>query len=267
MNFFLIIKNNINKEYKVYYYNKIKLLIKIVYLLIVLTIFFYILVNDSQNYVFKNEIKFYKKYIISCSRLKKYKNKESIINKYPYLSIILPVYNIEKHFIARVLLSVLNQSFQDFEIIIVNDYSTNNIKQMIDDYKLKEDNIKIIHHNQNLGTYISRVDGVLNANGKYILFIDPDDILLNPFLFYKIFEINNKYHLDIIEFVVFLEEEANHNIYISDDHGLSHYHKFEQKIIYQPQLSNLLFFEPRNKIILLYFVELYGIKLLKKVFY
>ena len=60
-----------------------------------------------------------------------------------------------------------------------------------------------------MGIYSSRVDGILNSKGKYILFIDPDDILLNPFLFQKIYELNNKYNLDIIEFVVYYQEEGN----------------------------------------------------------
>ena len=189
----------------------------------------------------------YKKYIITCTKFKKkYNNKKKINNKNPYLSIILPIYNMKKY-IERALLSILNQSFQDFEIIIVNDFSNDNSEQIIQKYKKMEFKVKVIEHNQNFGTYISRVDGVLNSKGQYIIFIDPDDILLNPYLFQKIYELNSKYYLDILEFIVFYENEGNNKIIIPDEHRLNHFHNFKQKIIYQTNLSNLLFFEPRNE--------------------
>jgi len=106
------------------------------------------------------------------------------------------------------------------------------------------DKIKIIEHEQNLGIYASRVDGVLSSNGKYILYVDPDDAILNPDLFQKIFDFNYIYNLDMIEFIVFYEEEGKNDLYIPKEHRLNHLHKFSEKIIYQPKLSNLLFFEP-----------------------
>jgi glycosyltransferase involved in cell wall biosynthesis len=156
-------------------------------------------------------MKLYKKYIMLCKRLKKNSNNKQKNSGLPYLSIILPVYNMEKY-IERALLSILNQSFQDFEIIIVNDFSKDNTKQIIKKYKKNEEQIRIIEHNQNLGIYTSRVDGILNSKGQYILLIDPDDIILNPFLFQKIYELNKKYNLDIIEFVVYYQEERNNII-------------------------------------------------------
>ena len=171
---------------------------------------------------------------------------EKTKNANPYLSIILPVYNMEKY-IERALLSILHQSFQDFEIILINDFSNDNTKQIIQKYWKKEKRIRMIEHKQNLGVYISRVDGILNAKGQFILFIDPDDILLNPCLFQKIFEINNKYNLDIIEFVVFYEKEGNNKITIPNEHTLNHFHSFSEKIIYYPQLSNIIFFDHSNK--------------------
>ena len=192
------------------------------------------------------EIKIYKKYIIKCSRFKNYYKKEQKSNGYPYFSIILPVYNMEEY-IERALLSILNQSFQYFEIIIVNDFSNDKTKQIIQKYEKIEDKIKIIEHKENLGIYISRAEGILNSIGQYIILIDPDDIILNPNLFQKIYEINNDYYLDIIEFVVYYKEDSNNKIIIPNEHKLKHFHNFSEKIIYQTQLSNILFFEPRNK--------------------
>lgn len=236
---------NIEKnEIIIIYINK-GLLIKNISLLI-LIILLNIMINNSKNKILKSEMDLYKKYIITCTRFKKYNNKKRINNKNPYLSIILPIYNMEKY-IERALLSILNQSFQDFEIIIVNDFSNDNTEQIIQKYKKIESKVKVIEHNQNFGTYLSRVDGALDSKGQYIIFIDPDDILLNPCLFKKIYEFNSKYYLDIIEFIVFFEDEGNNKIIIPDNHRLNHFHNFKQKIIYQTKLSNLLFFEPGNE--------------------
>lgn len=87
-------------------------------------------------------------------------------------SIIIPVYNVEKY-LKKCIDSVLNQTYQDFEIIIVNDGSTDNSSQILNNYK---DNDKIIIINQsNHGLSYSRNKGVEKSSGEYILFLDSDD--------------------------------------------------------------------------------------------
>ena len=104
--------------------------------------------------------------------------------------------------------------------------------------------IKIINHSSNLGIYISRIEGILNSNGIYIIFIDSDDLFLNPFLFQKLYEFNSEYNLDIIEFIVLHQEEGKNNLFFPNSHILNHFHNFTEKIIYQPELSNILFYVP-----------------------
>ena len=82
---------------------------------------------------------------------------------------------------------------------------------------------------------------------KIKIFIDPDDAIINPYLFQKIYDFNHEYNLDIIEYVVYYEEEGRINIFIPKGHKFHHFHNFSQNVIYQPKLSNLLFFEPRNR--------------------
>ena len=105
----------------------------------------------------------------------------------------------------------MNQSFQDFEIVIVNDYSKDNTLKIINE--IKNIKIKIINHSKNLGLFASRVDCILNSSGKYIILMDPDDLLLNPFLLEYLYNYNLEYNLDIIEFtkICYLEKK---NIYI-----------------------------------------------------
>ena len=111
-------------------------------------------------------------------------------------------------YIEKTLVSLINQSFQNFEIIITNDNSNDNTEKIIKNYQLKDNRIKLIEHNKNLGVYKSRIDSVLNANGEFILFMDPDDMLLNEHLFEEIYNYNLKCNLDMIEFSVYHQEEG-----------------------------------------------------------
>ena len=62
----------------------------------------------------------------------------------PEISIIVPVYNVEKY-LKRCIDSILNQSFTDFELILVDDGSTDNSGKIIDEYAIKDERIKVIH--------------------------------------------------------------------------------------------------------------------------
>jgi len=93
--------------------------------------------------------------------------------KDPLVSVILAVYNGE-NFLGQALESVLNQSFQNFEVLIVDDGSTDKTAEVAEPY-LKQPNIKYIHqinggHAEALNT------GVFNAHGKFLAFIDHDDL-------------------------------------------------------------------------------------------
>lgn len=92
------------------------------------------------------------------------------------ISLVLPVYNVEKY-IERCLISCINQSYKNIEIIIVDDCGNDNSIKISKIYKKTDSRIKIIYNDKNLGTYHARRIGVENAKGDYILFIDPDDTL------------------------------------------------------------------------------------------
>ncbi|EAI3905244.1 glycosyltransferase family 2 protein [Campylobacter lari] len=92
------------------------------------------------------------------------------------ISIILPTYNVEKY-IARALESCINQTFKDIEIIVVDDCGSDKSVDIAKEYASKDDRIKIIHNEENLGTFASRNIGVLNAKSDFIMFLDPDDYL------------------------------------------------------------------------------------------
>jgi teichuronic acid biosynthesis glycosyltransferase TuaG len=147
-------------------------------------------------------------------------------------------------FIEKNLFSILNQSFQDFEIIIVNDASEDETEKIVKRMQLDDDRIKLISHSKNLGVYRSRIESILNTRSKFILLIDPDDMYMNENLFQDLYNINIKQNFDIIEFSVFQQYEGRNKINYPRNDNERHFHKFSKDIIYQPELSSILFYLP-----------------------
>ena len=98
----------------------------------------------------------------------------------PKVSIIIPVYNVEKY-IERCLESISKQKYKDFEVIIINDGSTDKTLDIINKYKKKDKRINI-YSQDNLGPSISRNNGIKKAKGEYLAFIDADDFITDTYL-------------------------------------------------------------------------------------
>lgn len=95
-------------------------------------------------------------------------------------SVLIPVYNVEKY-LRRCVESVLAQSFSDYEIILVDDGSTDHSGAICDQYSNEHNNIKTIHKN-NDGLYMARYDAIKQARGEYLIFLDSDDSISNEAL-------------------------------------------------------------------------------------
>ena len=91
------------------------------------------------------------------------------------ISVIVPVYNVEQY-VGECIESILNQSFYDIELILINDGSKDNSGFICDEYAKKDNRIKVIHK-KNEGVSIARNIGIKNASGKYIAFVDSDDLV------------------------------------------------------------------------------------------
>ena len=91
----------------------------------------------------------------------------------PRFSIIIPVYNTEKY-LDRCLSSVFNQTFSDYEVIVVNDGSTDSSEEIVNEYKDNHSNLKYFYK-KNGGLSSARNYGVSKSCGEYILFLDSDD--------------------------------------------------------------------------------------------
>jgi len=94
-------------------------------------------------------------------------------NNYPLISIIVPVYNVEKY-IEKCITSLLNQSYTNIEILAVDDGSTDTTGRKLDEMAERDDRLKVIHK-ENGGVSTARNTGLDNFAGEYLAFVDSDD--------------------------------------------------------------------------------------------
>lgn len=92
----------------------------------------------------------------------------------PWISVVMPVYNVEKH-LKKAVQSILDQSIQDFEIILVDDHSPDGCPSLCEKLAASDERIRVIHHEVNQGLSMARNTGLKEARGKYIWFMDSDD--------------------------------------------------------------------------------------------
>ncbi len=90
------------------------------------------------------------------------------------ISVIIPTYN-QGDFLPRAIKSVLEQTFQNFELIIVDDASTDNTEEVVKKFQEEDERIKYKRHQKNKGGNAARNTGLRNAKGEYIAFLDSDD--------------------------------------------------------------------------------------------
>lgn len=113
------------------------------------------------------------------------------------VSVIIPVYNTEKY-LGDCLNSVCNQTLSNIEIICINDGSTDNCKNILEQYALRDSRIKIIHQ-ENKGLSYSRNQGLEVAKGEFIQFVDSDDMLVENALEYAV-DVAERNNLDVFYF-------------------------------------------------------------------
>lgn len=112
------------------------------------------------------------------------------------ISIIVPIYKVEKQ-LKKCINSILNQTFSNFELILVDDGSPDNCGKICDEYQKKDNRIKVIHK-ENGGLSDARNAGLDIAKGEYIGFVDSDDII-HPRMYEILFKCINKNNSDIVQ--------------------------------------------------------------------
>jgi cellulose synthase/poly-beta-1,6-N-acetylglucosamine synthase-like glycosyltransferase len=189
-------KNNDNK-------NILKIIFfSIIIILILILLIYCPISNDYYKIKLKTEIIKIEEYFKICDdgillNKKKFKKTSK-----PKISIISAVYNKQK-FILRFLRSIQNQNYDQFEIILIDDFSEDNTVNIIEKYQKEDKRIILIKHKKNKGTLISRNEGIIISRGKYILIPDADDIISNVILKQRLKKAEeNKY--DMIRFITYL---------------------------------------------------------------
>lgn len=114
------------------------------------------------------------------------------------ISVIVPIYNVEKY-LSDCLESILCQQGVQFEVICVEDGSTDSSKTIVQEYVLRDTRIHAIYHDRNKGPSVSRNDGMDAAKGKYIWFVDSDDTITEQSL-KTLFDCAEEFNGDMISF-------------------------------------------------------------------
>ena len=116
----------------------------------------------------------------------------------PFLSVIIPVYNAEKY-LKKCFDSIRSQTFRDYEIIVIDDGSTDASCIIANRYKNKDDRISV-YSKENGGCYAARLYGISKSRGEYVIFCDADDYHCNKHAFEKIHEYIVAYNCDVVQF-------------------------------------------------------------------
>lgn len=124
----------------------------------------------------------------------------TVDNRVPKISIIILVYNVERY-VEKCMRSLFGQTFEDIEFIIIDDGSSDKsidiVKNLLDYYPNRKENVKIIIHEKNLGTSVSRRQGILEARGEYVIYCDSDD-WVEPNMFETMYSVAKKRDADLV---------------------------------------------------------------------
>ena len=97
-----------------------------------------------------------------------------MMQKKTLISVIVPVYNVQD-LIGRCLNSILAQTWQNIEVILVNDASSDGSGRICEEYALRDRRVQVVHFQKNRGPGAARNEGIRRASGDFVSFIDSDD--------------------------------------------------------------------------------------------
>lgn len=181
----------------------------------------------------------------------------------PKISLVIPVYNGEKH-LREALDSVLAQTLTDFEIICVDDCSTDGSRKILTEYAKKDARVKYVFHEHNKMTLRSRKDGVIRAVGQYIMFMDQDDFYV-PRAFETAYDAIRKTGTDLVQFGTAIENRGN--ITAQRIVSLKKFHNPQTEGIIRGNLLDACFTEPaKRRLNQIVWNKIYRANLCKKAF-
>lgn len=181
------------------------------------------------------------------------------MNEKELVSIIIPIYNCQL-FLKRIIDSILNQTYKNFELILIDDGSTDNSRKILEDLKNRDERINVIYKN-NTGVSDTRNVGIEIAKGEYITFFDADDYVEKTFL-EDVINIYKIYDVDLVVTGFFSEIEGkntNGNDKINMRTKL--YESFNQiKLDFVKMWDRQMLYNVWNKLYLKSIIDKYNIK-------
>ena len=248
----IIIDNKYLKKYKIIFNNKY-------ILLILLIIYFLFTLNDEiqgnknkiegdeiirkghRKYLTFQMINKFNSYLKLCDNNKLITTKKYKSNKKPKLTAILPIYNGGKY-LNNSLISIQNQNMKDIEIILIDDFSTDNTITIIEEYMKNDKRIRLIKNNRNKKILYSKSIGALNSKAEYIIQLDQDDMFIREDAFQILYNEAKRFNLDLVQMRDFVKKEFSFKKKTSVNlfyPKINHY-----KI--QPELKETLFIDNNN---------------------
>lgn len=139
------------------------------------------------------------------------------------VSVIVPVYNVPERYLKKCVSSLVNQTLNDIEIILIDDGTPDTSGKLCDDFAKKDSRIKVIHQ-ENKGLCGARNTGVKSSTGEWISFVDGDD-WIEPNAYEKLYNIGTKNNVDVVMFG-YVKDYPSKSV-------IMHYDKyFENKKVY-----------------------------------
>ena len=165
-----------------------------------------IMQKGKRKYLKLEMINKFNSYIQLCDNIEFIKNKKFQLIKKPKISVIIPIYNGGKY-LKHSLCSIQNQNIKDIEIILIDDFSTDNTIIIIEEYMKNDQRIRLIKNNKNKKILYSKSIGALNSKGEYIIQLDQDDMFIREDAFKILYFEAKRYKLDLIQMRDFVKKD------------------------------------------------------------
>lgn len=192
--------------------------------------------NKSSNYSIYDAAKKSIEFLLMSSNGLLFSNISIKTNKNPKVSVVVPAYNIQKY-IKQAILSIQNQEMVDLDIVIVNDFSTDNTSKIIEEIMKEDKRIKLLNNKKNMGLLYTRCIGTLTAKGNYIFPLDGDDMFLDKDIINKIYNMAKEKKIDIVVFNAIMVHQFENILKL--ENLISVRGNIDKNIIIrQPELSN-----------------------------
>ena len=178
------------------------------------------------------------------------------------ISIIMPVYNV-KDYLTKAVDSILNQTFDDFELFLVDDGSTDGSSDICDELKLKDNRIIVIHQ-KNQGAHNARNNALKLAKGTYACFFDSDDYIEKDML-RDLYDLANNYDSELVISGFYINTFYDNEHFIQLDYipnidsDVKNYNKIEFRKYAYKNFDKNMFYSPWNKLYKLSYLKKYNI--------